>query len=124
MQAIETAELQEATQSLIEHLLASEPFLNYQQARARFNEDADARTLLERLSHSQASLRQKQANGGVGQAEIDALRLLQQRVQRNPVIMDYAKSQEEAINFLREINNEISELLGINFASSANHASC
>jgi len=124
MQTVLSPHLQEATQALIDNLLASEPFLNYPQARRRLNQDAESRTLLEHLSHSQASLRQKQANGGVGQAEVDSLRLLQQRAQRDPVIMDYAKSQQEAINFLREINNEISELLGINFASAANHATC
>ncbi len=117
-------ELQEAAQALIENLLASEPFLNYHQALTRLNQDSESRNLLERLSHAQASLRQKQASGGVGQAEVDSLRLLQQRVQRNSVIMDYAKSQQEAINFLREINNDISELLGINFAAAANHAVC
>ena len=124
MQTVLSPQLQEATQALIGNLLASEPFLNYQNGRTRLNQDSEAHTLLERLSHSQANLRQKQADGGVNQAEIDSLRLLQQRVQRNPVIMDYAKSQQEAINFLREINNEISELLGVNFASAANHATC
>ncbi len=124
METMLSPELQEATLALIENLLASEPFLNYQQARTRFNQDAEARSLLDRLSHVQANIRQKQAGGTVGQAEIDSLRLLQQRVQRNSVITDYANSQQAAINFLREINNEISELLGINFASAANHAVC
>jgi hypothetical protein len=45
-------------------------------------------------------------------------------VQRSPVIMEYAQFQQEAVNFLREINNEISELLGINFATFAHHATC
>ena len=124
MQTVLSPQLQEAAQSLIDNLVASEPFLNYQQARTRFNQDSEAHTLLERLSHSQANLRQKQADGGVNQAEIDSLRLLQQRVQRNPVIMDYSQSQQDAVTFLREINNEISELLGVNFAALANHATC
>jgi hypothetical protein len=38
--------------------------------------------------------------------------------------MTYAQSQQEAIHFLREINDEISQLLGINFASFANHSTC
>jgi cell fate (sporulation/competence/biofilm development) regulator YmcA (YheA/YmcA/DUF963 family) len=69
-------------------------------------------------------LRQKQSEDKVNQAEIDSLRLLQQRAQQNPVIMAYAQSQEEAVNFLRTINGEISQLLGINFASFANHSAC
>lgn len=124
MQTVLPPMMQEATQSFIDNLLASEAFVRYGQARSRLNQDSEARTLLERLNHSQANLRQKQANGGVAQAEIDSLRLLQQRAQRNRIIMDFVQSQQEAINFLREINGEISGLLGINFASFANHSSC
>jgi len=93
---------------------------------AYFNADNEAHDLMDRLarSQSQARLRQKQSSGGLGQAEIDSLRLLQQRAQRNPVITAYAQSQEEAVNFLREVNGEISQLLGINFATFANHSTC
>ncbi|HUE98693.1 MAG TPA: YlbF family regulator [Anaerolineales bacterium] len=124
MQTFLSPALQEATHSLIDNLLASEPFIHFQQAHDRFNADREARTLLEQLNQSQARVRQMQSKGGVNQAEVDSLRLLQQRVQGNPVIMEYAQSQQEAVSFLREINNEISELLGVNFATFANHATC
>lgn len=117
-------ELQEATQSLIDNLLASEAFVHYGQARTRINEDSEARTLMERLSSAQAAVRQKQASGNVGQVEVDSLRLIQQSALRNPVILDYAQAQQEAVEFLREINGEISQLLGIDFASFTNHAAC
>lgn len=117
-------ELQEATQSFIENLLASEAFMHYQDTRKLMSEDEEARTLMERLSNAQATVRQKQASGNVGQAEVDSLRLIQQRALRNQVILDYAQSQQEAVDFLREINGEISQLLGIDFASFANHATC
>ena len=124
MQTVLSPELQETTQSLIDNLLASEVFVCYQQARTHFNADNEARALMDQLSKSQAHVRQKQGKGEVNQAEIDSLRLLQQRVQCSPVIMEYAQSQQEAVNFLREINNEISELLGVNFATFANLATC
>ena len=124
MQTELTPRMQEAAQSLIDNLLASEVFIRYQQAHSRFNADDEARALMEQLSGSQARLRQQQANGAVNQADIDSLRLLQHRVQRNSAIMAYAQSQQEAVNFLREINNEISQLLGMDFASLANHATC
>ncbi len=124
MQPILSIGLQESTQSLIENLLASEAFTRYGQAGVCLNQDSEARTLLERLNHSQANLRQKQASGGMNQAEVDSLRLLQQRAQRNPIIMEYVQSQTEAISLLREIDGEISGLLGINFASFANHSTC
>lgn len=124
MQAVLSPQLHEATRVLIENLLASEAFIRYQQAQSRLNEDHNASDLLRQLSQAQASLRQKQSQGKVAQTDIDELRELQAKVQRNRVIMDYAQSQQEAVNFLREINAEISGLLGINFATFANHATC
>lgn len=124
MQAVLSPHLQEATYSLIDNLLASEAFVRYRLARAHLDGDTEARSLLTALSQAQANLRQKQADGGVTQAEIDDLRKLQLKVQRNHAIMDYARSQQEAVNLLREINSEISELLGVNFANFANHTTC
>jgi cell fate (sporulation/competence/biofilm development) regulator YlbF (YheA/YmcA/DUF963 family) len=92
MQTILSPRLQETTHSLIDNLLTSESFIHYQQAHAHFNADSEARALLEQLTQSQARVRQMQARGSVNQAEIDSLRLLQQRVQRSPVIMEYAQS--------------------------------
>lgn len=98
--------------------------MHYQETRKLINEDEDAHTLMEHLSNAQSAVRQQQVNGNVGQAEVDSLRLIQQRVLRNPTILDYAQAQQEAVEFLREINGEISQLLGIDFASFANHATC
>jgi cell fate (sporulation/competence/biofilm development) regulator YlbF (YheA/YmcA/DUF963 family) len=124
MQPALSPQLQEATQTLIDNLLASEAFVRYHNARVRFNADHEAHDLMDQLAKAQTRLRQKQSEGNVNQAEIDSLRLLQQRAQRNPVIIDYAQSQEEAVSFLREVNTKISQLLGINFASFANHSTC
>jgi cell fate (sporulation/competence/biofilm development) regulator YlbF (YheA/YmcA/DUF963 family) len=88
------------------------------------HEDEEAHTLMDQLSKAQATVRQQQGSGNVSQAEVDSLRLIQQRALRNPVILDYAQAQQEAIGFLREINGEISQLLGVDFASFANHATC
>ncbi len=113
-----------ATEALADNLLASEPFAAYHQALARFNSDADARALLERLSAAQADMRRRQANGGVTQTDIDQLRALQSEVQSNRVIIEYARAQQDAIAYLREINQEIGELLGVDFAALAGRSSC
>ncbi len=60
--------------------------------------EQEACELMDQLAKFQARLRQKQAAGEVNQAEIDSLRLLQQRVQRNSVIMAYVQFQEETAN--------------------------
>lgn len=124
MDTILIPSLQEAADALISNLMASEPLIRYQQAMALYNQDEPARTLLEQLSQVQASARQAQASGSVTQANIAVLRTLQAQVQGNPVIMEYAQAQQEAVNYLREINTEISQLLGIDFASFTNRAIC
>lgn len=116
--------LQAATAALTENLLAAEPFVLYRRAQQHLNTDPKATALLRQLSASQASIRTGQARGTVTQKDIDQLRALQHDVQQNQVIMEYARSQQEAINFLREINQEISQLLGIDFATLARRSSC
>ena len=116
--------LQTAAQSLCDSLLASGPFLRYEKARSHLDADPDARGLLDRLSEAQARMRQRQANGDVTQPDIDTLRELQGKAQDDPAVMEYAGSQQGAIYFLREINTEITEFLGINFASLAKHSTC
>lgn len=117
-------DLHEAMDSLIQNLLASKPFLLYQQSQTRLEANNQARSLLEQLSMLQSHLRQKQVDGGVSQAEIEELRDLQAQVQANAAIMAYVQSQLEAVNFLREINQEISQLLGVDFALLARATTC
>lgn len=113
-----------ATQTLAQNLLASEPFMRYRQAKQRLDADAQARALLDGLSQAQANLRKAQANGAVTQADVQALRDLQTQMHENRAIVEYAASQQEAATFLREINAEISQLLGINFALIAQRSTC
>ena len=116
--------MQEATDVLIENLMASEACIHYQQALTRLNKDNQARALLEKLSQAQSNLRKKQADGTTNQADVDTLRAVHEQVRRNNAIINYAHTQQNAVNQLREINEEISQLLGINFASFANHTTC
>ena len=113
-----------ATQALAENLLASEPFMLYQQAYARFDADPQARDLIQQLSRAQAELRRKQAQGGVTQADVAQLCILQSAAQSNQVIVEYASTQQAAIAYLREINQAISELIGTDFAALAKKSTC
>jgi cell fate (sporulation/competence/biofilm development) regulator YlbF (YheA/YmcA/DUF963 family) len=117
-------ELYEATDHLIQSLLASEPFLVYQQSQVQLESDPQARALLARLSALQAHLRRQQTNGGVTQAEIEELRALQAQVQANGAIQAYAQSQQAAMALLRAVNQEVSQLLGIDFAMLARQTTC
>lgn len=117
-------ELYQATDSLIQNLLASEAFLAYHQSLAKMKSDSQASALLDRLSTLQNELRRKQGNNSMVQSDIDELRDVQAQVQVNETIMDYAQSQQDVVGFLREINQEISQLLGMDFAALAKQSTC
>ena len=117
-------ELEQAADNLIQNLLASEAFLTYQQALVAMNSDTDARGLLELLSTLQAGLRHKQNANNVTQTDVEELRAIQTQVQGNTTIMAYSQSQQDAVNFLREVNQEISQLLGVDFAALAKQSTC
>ena len=118
------ATLLAATEDLAMQLLASEPFTAYHTAQGCLNADTGARALLQRLSQAQAELRQKQAQQTVVQSDVDQLRALQSAVQADRTSTDYVRTQQAAVGFLRKINQEISELLGVDFAALAKRPGC
>ncbi len=117
-------ELIGAVDNLIQNLTTSEPFLAYKNSREQMYSDPQAHALLERLSALQKEIRGKQTGGGVTQEDLKNLRAVQAEVQSNGAIIAYATSQQEAVGFLREINREISQLLGVDFASLARQKTC
>jgi cell fate (sporulation/competence/biofilm development) regulator YlbF (YheA/YmcA/DUF963 family) len=117
-------ELTTAAQTLAESLAASEPILRYQQANKILDGDSTARELLQRLSVAQADLRDRQLRGTLGQVNIDQLLAVQSEAQANPIILEFAQSQQAAIAYLREINQDISQLIGLDFAKMSRRSSC
>lgn len=113
-----------ATERLATVITSAEPIAAYLQAKARLDIDPQARDLLECVSSAQSDLRMRQVNGNISQADLDHLRTLQLQVQSNRVIMDYAETQQAAIAYLPQVNQEISQLIGVDFASLAGPASC
>jgi cell fate (sporulation/competence/biofilm development) regulator YlbF (YheA/YmcA/DUF963 family) len=116
--------LEEAVDVLADNLLASEPFLLYTQTRQAYEQDAEARILLRELTQKQNYVSTNQASGNLTQDDLATLRSLQQQVYANPVLVQFFTSQQAAVNFLREINLDISELLGIDFAQLARSSTC
>ncbi|GAB4524763.1 MAG: hypothetical protein Fur0018_08590 [Anaerolineales bacterium] len=117
-------QLLETIEGLTQNLLASETFLHYRAAKNRLENDTVSQNLLKELSRVQAHVREAQDNGTVRQEEIETLRQIQTRVQENSTIMEYVAAQQGAVNLLREINDDISALLGVNFAVLAQKSTC
>ena len=113
-----------AAETLAAALTRVEPIAEYHRAQAQLEATPHARALLGRLSAAQADLRVRQSRGTLTQSDLDNVRAVQQEVRSDPVIMDYAVAQQAAIAYLPEVNQEISQLLGTDFAALAGPASC
>ena len=124
METILTPTMQEATNVFISNLLASEAFVWYHQSQALLDHDSQAQALLNQLSQIQTELRKKQADNNLSKDEIDYLRALQAHARENVAILGYTDAQQDVIIFLREINEEINQLLGIDFASLTKRSGC
>lgn len=117
-------EILHATEQLAAAILQAEPIAAYQQAKVRLDNDDQARELLERFLKTQSNLRVRQSRNAITQADVDELRALQRQVQSNRIILDYAETQQAAIAYLPGVNQEISQLLGLDFASLAGQGTC
>jgi cell fate (sporulation/competence/biofilm development) regulator YlbF (YheA/YmcA/DUF963 family) len=109
--------LLEATQTLAQALLQSEPFIRYQEADRKLQADQDAMQVLADLSEAQRKIREQQLLNAVSESDLSRLRELHNTMRTNDTILAYGMAQQEAIAFLREVNQEISSLLGYDFAS-------
>jgi cell fate (sporulation/competence/biofilm development) regulator YlbF (YheA/YmcA/DUF963 family) len=105
-----------ATHGLGQNLAASEPFTRYVRAQVLLEEDQSAGELLDLLISTQNKFRAQQSQGNVSPSDLEQLKVIQKQVQDNPVIMEYADSQKAAIAYLKQINQEISQQLGMDFA--------
>ncbi len=117
-------EILTAAEQLAAAILRAAPIAAYKEAKARLDADNQARELMERYLTTQSDLRVRQSRNAVTQADVDQLRALQREVQSNRKIVDYAETQQAAIAYLPTVNQEISQLIGVDFASLAGPASC
>ena len=107
----------EATYSLAVNLAQSEAFLRFKAAEAKLNADQEAQLLLTEFSELQRKIRTQRQSDAISEIDIKRLRALQNAIGTNDTIQDYELMKELAVAFLREVNQEISQLLGIDFAS-------
>ncbi len=117
-------QLTEAAIGLGKNLVAAEVYIRYQQAGRALNADAMALGLLNKLNLAQARIRKAQRNGTITPADLQTLGDLQTQVEATPVILELFDRQQEMLGFFQQVNAEISQLLGINFALIARRSSC
>ena len=116
--------LQQAAERLGQALRASAPVRAHFDASATLEADAEATGLLDAIARRQAELRVKQNDGGITEADVDALRALQSRVQTQPSIAAYLETNQDLRALLSQANQEISQLLAVDFAALARKSGC
>jgi cell fate (sporulation/competence/biofilm development) regulator YlbF (YheA/YmcA/DUF963 family) len=108
-----------AARALATKLKASPAIAAFWQAKAHFETNEQAQSLMTELQEHQQALLQKQQMGTLTQKDIEPLRRLQSEARDNPIIMAYLRAQQEAQAVLPEVNTELSKLLGYDFARLA-----
>ncbi|MEX2608402.1 MAG: YlbF family regulator [Gemmatimonadota bacterium] len=110
----------EALTVLSANIVASAAFLRHEDALEAIRSDPEAMELLTGLEQAQ-----ERVQGGRFEAEdLRTLENIQQRVRAHPALMEYFRTQQDAVAFLREINREVTTLLSLDFAQMAGTATC
>ncbi len=117
-------ELKQAVQALGQALKKTPTLRAYAEASTKLETDGEATRLLDELQSLQVKVRTHQSNGRVTQAELTRLRQLQNDVQSNRTIAAFIDAQQMATLCLPEVNQEISQLLGVDFATLGRVNTC
>ena len=117
-------ELKQAALELGGALKNTTPLRAYADARTQLSADARATALLDELERVQADVRVRQSNGGVTADDLARLRQLQFEVQSHPTIAAFIAADQQAKAYLPQVNQAISDLLGIDFASLGRVSGC
>ena len=109
--------LLEATSELADSLLQSEPFLRLHQAEQIVQTNPEAIKLLSEFSTLQKQFQSTRLSGSIAEGDIQRFREVQSEIGMNEVIQEQRLAQELAIALLRQVNQEITQLLGIDFGA-------
>lgn len=118
-----SSKMMDASSNLAENLAQSEPFLRFKAAEQKLHADRQAMQLLAELADTQQIVRARQSSGAILESDVARLRELQKAFGTNETIQEHEHAQELAIAFLRSVNQEITQLLGTDFASLARRSS-
>jgi cell fate (sporulation/competence/biofilm development) regulator YlbF (YheA/YmcA/DUF963 family) len=114
-----TKELLEATFDLAESLAEAEAIVHFISANQALNNDQNTLELINAATDLQRKLYDGESSGDDLNNDLNRLRDYQSQISSNAVIQEQSIARETAVAFLREINQEISQLLGMDFAALA-----
>jgi cell fate (sporulation/competence/biofilm development) regulator YlbF (YheA/YmcA/DUF963 family) len=107
VQTVISVPLSQTASALAENLVQSEPFLRFQEADRKLHGDQEAMGLLAEAAAVQKKVRSQGQSGDISERDISS----------NDTIREQEKARALAVDFLREVNQEISNLIGIDFST-------
>ncbi len=110
-------ELEQAVQALNIALKQAPPLQAYTDTLTKMEDDASATQLLDELQQVQSAVRAGQTNASLRAEDTARLRQLQADVQAHPTIAAFLAADHAAKVYLVQLNQFISDLIGIDFAS-------
>ena len=89
----------------------------YKSAQEKLNANKAAIELIRKLNAARKKLNEQQSSGTFNENSLNDYYNISNEVEKNQTIIEYSQSQQEAIQFLKNVNYEISQLIGIDFSS-------
>lgn len=119
-----TPALLAAAEKLAETVGRVEPIAAFQQAKARYDADAEVQALVEQYGAARRDLQIRQSGGEITQGDLNRLRDLQRQVQASSVVVNFVETQQVAAGYLYAMVQELDELIGMDFAALASPSTC
>ncbi len=113
-----TGSLADSIDTLVEALRSAPPIAAFIGAQGRFQSDAELKPLRAELQESFDAFQRANVSGAARQAMLIGVRERQARVQAHPLVQEYLSTKGAADAFLRQINGEISAILGLDLADA------
>ena len=89
----------------------------YKNAQVKLNANEAAMELIRKLNAARKKLNEQQSSGTFNENSLNDYYNISNEVEKNQTIIEYSQAQKEAIQFLKNVNYEISQLIGIDFSS-------
>lgn len=125
MEVITKAEVMEAAREFGEALADCEECRAVEQAQEALRNDREARKLVSDYQSTQRSIQMARMWGRrIPEEELDQLKDLEAKINSNPVVKNLLDAQKRLQEMLANLNAEISDLLGIDFASNSSAGCC
>jgi len=119
-----TADLNNAVLSFARSLKSADAVESFLKARDDFESDAELSRSREAFDQAAQNFREKQTAGTLSEQDINRVRTLQSNVNVHPRTVKLLRAQQEMAELLQECNQQMTEVLGIDFAGTSVPSGC